>query len=219
MSWKNNLESCQNRIKRAAVGSSSDELDSEEEDRLKDLNERDEFAERLKKRDEGKVRKLLESSSSRKAIEEAAKRLKLDMKTVTEFYHSFVCNLAESIWKNGRKISLTAREREEREYKKQLLQIAKEHERARELERIQRYHIPQNLKKGEKEEYVEVDELEKQPNSETEEMGSRTVGISAVSIGSKDAKIKEEYDLLLEDQIELYKRLRWMVLEMILKKV
>lgn len=45
---------------------------------------------------------------------------------------------------------LTAREREEREYKKQLLQIAKEHEKARELERIQRYHIPQNLKKGEK---------------------------------------------------------------------
>lgn len=45
---------------------------------------------------------------------------------------------------------MTAKEREERDYKKQLLQIAKEHEKARELERIQRYHIPQNLKKGEK---------------------------------------------------------------------
>lgn len=61
-----------------AVNSSSEELDSEEEDRLKDIKERDEFAERLKKRDEGKVRKVLESSASRKAIEEAAKRLKLE---------------------------------------------------------------------------------------------------------------------------------------------
>lgn len=46
--------------------------------------------------------------------------------------------------------SLTKREREERQYKKQLLNIAKEHEKARELERIQRYHMPQDLKKGEK---------------------------------------------------------------------
>lgn len=61
-----------------AVNSSSEELDSEEEDRLKDLKERDEFAKRLKKRDESKVRKVLESSASRKAIEEAAKRLKLE---------------------------------------------------------------------------------------------------------------------------------------------
>lgn len=47
-------------------------------------------------------------------------------------------------------LSLTKREREERQYKKQLLNIAKEHEKARELERIQRYHMPQDLKKGEK---------------------------------------------------------------------
>lgn len=46
--------------------------------------------------------------------------------------------------------SLTEKERKEREYKKQLLTIAKEHEKARELERIQRYHMPRDLKKGEK---------------------------------------------------------------------
>uniref|UniRef100_W8BKG6 RNA helicase n=1 Tax=Ceratitis capitata TaxID=7213 RepID=W8BKG6_CERCA len=212
--------------KRAAASSSSDELDSEEEDRLKDLKERDEFAERLKKRDEGKVRKLLESSSSRKAIEEAAKRLKLEhedrdrilpqlrvqsrRKYLEKRKEDKVAELEADILDDeylfDEKI-LTAREREEREYKKQLLQIAKEHERARELERIQRYHIPQNLKKGEKEEYVEVDELEKQPNSEQKKWEAEQLASAQFQFGSKDAKIKEEYDLLLEDQIEFIQAL------------
>lgn len=45
---------------------------------------------------------------------------------------------------------MTKREKEERQYKKQLLNIAKEHEKARELERVQRYRMPQDLKKGER---------------------------------------------------------------------
>lgn len=45
---------------------------------------------------------------------------------------------------------LTEREKRDREHKKQLLQIAKEHERARELEKVQRYRMPQDIKKGEK---------------------------------------------------------------------
>lgn len=46
--------------------------------------------------------------------------------------------------------SLTERERKEREHKKTILQLAKEHEKARELENVQRYHMPQDLGKGEK---------------------------------------------------------------------
>lgn len=45
---------------------------------------------------------------------------------------------------------LTEREKREREHKKTLLQLAKEHEKARELENVQRYHMPQDLGKGEK---------------------------------------------------------------------
>lgn len=45
---------------------------------------------------------------------------------------------------------LTEREKQDREHKKQLLQIAREHEKARELERVQRYRMPQDRKKGEK---------------------------------------------------------------------
>lgn len=65
--------------RKRAQSSSDESLDSEEEARLRDLRERDEFADRLRKRDEDKTRKVLESSSSRKAYEEAAKRLKLEI--------------------------------------------------------------------------------------------------------------------------------------------
>lgn len=46
--------------------------------------------------------------------------------------------------------SLTEREKREREHKKTILQLAKEHEKARELENVQRYHMPRDLGKGEK---------------------------------------------------------------------
>lgn len=67
------------RRKSSDDSSSQSEFDSEEEVRLKDIKERDEFSERLKKRDEDRTRKVLESVGSRKAIEEAAKRLKLQL--------------------------------------------------------------------------------------------------------------------------------------------
>lgn len=66
------------RNRKRVASSSSEDIDSSEEDRLQDLKERDEFADRLKKKDEDKTRKVLESAGSRKAIEEAAKRLKLE---------------------------------------------------------------------------------------------------------------------------------------------
>lgn len=57
--------------------SNSESIDSAEEARLKDLKERDEFASRLKKRDEERTRNIVHASEKR-AYEEAAKRLKLE---------------------------------------------------------------------------------------------------------------------------------------------
>lgn len=76
---------------------SEESVDSAEEERKRDLKERDEFADRLKKKDEGKTRKVVEvrrkwqisvfialtfccltQASDRKGYEEAAKRLKLE---------------------------------------------------------------------------------------------------------------------------------------------
>lgn len=100
--------------------------------------------------------------------------------------------------------SLTDRERKEREHKKQLLQIAQEHEKARELERVQRYRMPQDMKKGEKEDYYEVDERENKPNSEQMKWEREQLASAVFKFGAKDAarKQQEEYELLLDDQIE-----------------
>lgn len=128
--------------------------------------------------------------------------------------------------------SLTKREKEDREHKRQLLQIAREHEKARELERVQRYRMPQDMKKGEKgtmtfiqtfsaiskwksiqifiipfpEDYYEVDERENLPNSEQKKWESEQFASAVYKFGSKDATEKqrqqEEYELLLDDQIE-----------------
>lgn len=63
--------------KRYETSSESDNVDSAEEARRNDLKERDEFADRLKKRDETKTRNIIQASE-RRAYEEAAKRLKLE---------------------------------------------------------------------------------------------------------------------------------------------
>lgn len=57
--------------------SSSESIDSEEEARRKDIKERDEFANRLRKKDEERVRNIVHSSD-KKAYQEAAKRLKME---------------------------------------------------------------------------------------------------------------------------------------------
>ncbi|XP_065355621.1 pre-mRNA-splicing factor ATP-dependent RNA helicase DHX16 [Calliphora vicina] len=212
--------------KRDAQSSSSEEVDSEEESRRRDLKERDEFSERLKKKDEGRTRKVLEASSSRKAIEEAAKRLKLEhedrdkilpqlriqsrRKYLEKRKDDKVAELEADILDDEylfEEAVLTKKEREEREYKKQLLTIAKEHEKARELERIQRYHMPRDLKKGEKEEYVEVDENERLPNSEQKKWEAEQLASARFQFGAKDAKAEEEYELLLDDQIDFIQAL------------
>ncbi|XP_075150239.1 DEAH-box helicase 16 lethal (2) 37Cb [Haematobia irritans] len=212
--------------KREAHSSSSEELDSEEESRLRDIKERDEFAERLKKRDEDRTRKVLEASSSRKAIEEAAKRLKLEhedrdkilpqlriqsrRKYLEKRKEDKVAELEADILDDEYLFDesvLTQKEKQEREYKKQLLTIAKEHEKARELERIQRYHMPRDLKKGEKEEYVEVDENEKAPHSEQKKWEAEQLASARFQFGAKDARAQEEYELLLDDQIDFIQAL------------
>lgn len=56
------------------------------------------------------------------------------------------------------------------------------------------------------EEYYEVDEREKQPNSEQKKWEAEQLASALFKFGAKDAK-NEEYELLLEDQIEFIQAL------------
>lgn len=56
---------------------SSESTDSTEEERKKDIKERDEFSKRLKEKDDTKTRKIVDAQN-KKSFDEAAKRLKLE---------------------------------------------------------------------------------------------------------------------------------------------
>jgi pre-mRNA-splicing factor ATP-dependent RNA helicase DHX16 len=201
--------------------SSSDSIDSEEEQRRRDLKERDEFSKRLKDRDEAKTRKIVEASSSKKAFEEAAKRLKLETEDREKLVPKLRIESRRKYLEEREKIKvdeleadirddeylfegtqLTEREKKERDYKKRILDIAKQHKNARDIERVQRYHMPKDMKKGEKGDYVEVDEREKMPNFEQKKWEAEQLQSALYKFGSKDARQDKEYELLLEDEIE-----------------
>ncbi|KAJ8956852.1 hypothetical protein NQ318_014267 [Aromia moschata] len=194
--------------------------------RRKDLKERDEFANRLKKRDEERTRNIVQASD-RRAYEEAAKRLKMENadrekiipKLRVESRRKYLekrkddklaeleADIADDEYLFEDEI-LTERERKSRQHKKELLRLAQEHEKARELERIQRYHMPRDLGKDSTADYVEVDELEKAPQSEQKKWEKDQMASAVFKFGAKDATKKDEYELLLEDQIQFIQALR-----------
>lgn len=67
--------------------------------------------------------------------------------------------------------------------------------------------MPRDLGKGEKADYVEVDELEKVPHSEQKKWEQEQMASAQFSFGTKGLKT-DEYELLLEDQIEFIQALQ-----------
>ncbi|KAF4521841.1 hypothetical protein B566_EDAN003715 [Ephemera danica] len=219
---------------RRADSSSEEEYERVEKERLRDLQERDEFSERLKKKDQEKTRNIVNRADQR-AYEEAAKRLKLEAmdreqmipvlrkesrrQYLAKRKDDKVQELEADIMDDEYLFEdhlLTEREKREREHKKKLLQLAKEHDRARELENVQRYHMPQDSKKGAEEKYVEIDEREKVPHSEQRKWEEEQMSSAQFRFGAKDAakaakkdtKEEEEYAMILEDEIEFIQALQ-----------
>ncbi|KAJ8960366.1 hypothetical protein NQ314_006085 [Rhamnusium bicolor] len=211
--------------KRYESETDSDSVDSAEEARRKDLKERDEFANRLKKRDEERTRNIVQTSD-RRAYEEAAKRLKMENadrekivpmlrlqsrrkyleKRKDDKLAELEADIADDEYLFEEEI-LTERERKERQHKKELLKLAQEHEKARELERVQRYHMPRDLGKDATSNYVEIDELEKAPQSEQKKWEKDQMASAVFKFGAKDAVKKDDYELLL-DQIQFIQALQ-----------
>lgn len=212
--------------RKRSPSSNSESADSAEEERKRDIKERDEFSKRLKNKDDSKTRKVVEAQNSKKAFEEAAKRLKVEHDDREKLVPKLrvqsrrdylakrkedkVAELEADILDDEylfEESKLTRKEKEEREHRKRLLDIAKQHEQARDLERVQRYHMPKDMKKGEKGDYVEVDEREKLPNSEQKKWEAEQLQSALYKFGSRDNKA-DEYELLLEDEIEFVQVLK-----------
>ncbi|XP_022327385.2 pre-mRNA-splicing factor ATP-dependent RNA helicase DHX16-like [Crassostrea virginica] len=198
--------------------------DSEEEiekERLKDLDERDQFAERLKVKDKEKQRSVI-SKSEKKAYEEARKRLEMEAqdrkKIVPELrkksrrdylkkrnvdkLEDLEAELMDEEYLFG-EMELTQREKREREYKKTVLKLAKDHHKAREVEKVNRYYMPKDdVKPSDK---YEEDLTEKGPNHEQKRWEEEHVGAAIMKFGARDAKARnkqKEYDFIMDEEIE-----------------
>ncbi|CAN7992938.1 unnamed protein product [Ixodes hexagonus] len=203
-----------------------------EDERLKDLKERDEFAARLRDKDKDKTRNIVERSD-KKAFEEAAKRLKLEAEDRKKILPKLRVESRRKYLEKRKEdklielegdiqdeqflfsdVKLSERERKELEYKQKVLTLAKEHEKARELQNVQRYRMPEEKKgKDDIEEYVEVDAKEQVPQAEQRKWEEERLGIAQLRFGARDAHEKykqkeKKYELILEDAIEFVQALR-----------
>ncbi|XP_070177312.1 pre-mRNA-splicing factor ATP-dependent RNA helicase DHX16-like isoform X2 [Littorina saxatilis] len=210
--------------------SSEDELDKEEEERQKDLKERDEFAERLKDKDKDKTRNTADKTSKSKAYEEAKRRLEMEAedrkKAVPDIRKR---SRRDYLAKRGQDklddldaevqdeeflfggSSLTEKERRNMDYKRNVLKLAKEHKKAKEIERVDRYFLPEDDVKPQ-EKYVE-DAKEIGPNFEQRRWEDEHFHAGTLRFGARDAREKSKkaaktYDVIMDDEIEFVQAIK-----------
>ena len=202
--------------------SKKSESDDTEDERKKDLKERDEFAERLKKRDEKKTRKLkgekekAEEDEQKKlenmTVEEHEKLMKdLRKKARREYVKKRrvekLEELKEDIEDDERLFEsreLTERERLERAYKKKIYTFASDYENLNRVQKENRYMMP-------KDDLQIIDNFEEETGvnepgsmSEQKRWEEHKIGDAVMHFGAKDAKTKNkskenEYELLVEE--------------------
>lgn len=96
-------------------------------------------------------------------------------------------------------------------YKKNILRLAKEHDSAGDIVKIQRYAMPQERHGKEDFQYEEVDDRERVPNSEQRKWEDEQMGFAQYRFGAKDARAKKkdkDYEILLDEQIEFIQALK-----------
>lgn len=82
-----------------------------------------------------------------------------------------------------------------------MLNLAKEHEKARELENIKRYYMPQDIKDDHMQYEVDTD---KAPQTEQQKWEEEQMSSAVFKFGAKNQE-REQYELLIDNQIEFHK--------------
>ncbi|XP_069739318.1 pre-mRNA-splicing factor ATP-dependent RNA helicase DHX16-like, partial [Phaenicophaeus curvirostris] len=202
------------------------EWEASERERLRDLEERDAFAERLRQRDRDRTRHLGPRPDA-KAYEEAQKRLKIaeeDQKSMVpelrkksrreylakrerEKLEELEAEIADEELLFGEE-TLTGAERRELRYKRRVRDLAREYKRAGEKEKLEksnRYHIPEETrgkKIPEREEATGGEEERLAPRDEQRRWEEERIGAASLRFGARDAARRQpskEYDYVLEE--------------------
>ena len=202
---------------------------TEEQQRVMDLAERDEYAKRLRRRDEDRTKNVAEKGDQ-KAFEEAARRLQIEKEDRTKALPKLRVESRRKylVKRKDDKIkeleadikddeylfeeeNLTEKEQKERDYRRSVLQLAKDYEKVRDAENVQRYVMPEEGASVD-DSYVEVDEREKKRGYEQRKWEEDQMRGTALSFGARDKarrhqEHEKEYNLVLEDEIEFIKSL------------
>ncbi|VDN02584.1 unnamed protein product [Thelazia callipaeda] len=215
VSFNKNKKNKKINIKHSLIESANDVIDRINEEEKQDLRERDELAARMRKRDQEKTR-CIGMKSEKKAEEEAAKRLKLE----TIDRNKIVPHLREEsrkLYLAKRKDDkldelekiveddehffanehLTKREKSDMKYRKDILEYARQHERAADFLKIKRYHVPDSKTKSIPMDYVEdLDEISKGDGKRWED---DRLSAAIAKYGAKDKK-RDEFEMVLDDE-------------------
>ncbi|XP_046842121.1 pre-mRNA-splicing factor ATP-dependent RNA helicase DHX16-like [Xenia sp. Carnegie-2017] len=202
---------------------SGDEWEKDEKERIKDIQERDEFSARMKEKDKEKQRNVMERSD-KKAFEEARKRLNLDeedrkkmlpklreksrrdyvKKRQVDQLEMLQDDIQDDEYLFGDS-NLSKSEKKELEYKKTVLNLAKDYKKAGDLEKVDRYSMPKEGAKPSKyDDEIIMEELG--PNYEQKQWEEEKIGQAKMKFGAKDAKSKNktrDYDLMVEEEEQI----------------
>jgi len=206
-----------------------DEFERMENERQEDLKERDAFHRRMVAKDKEKQRNIATKSDT-KAFEAAAKRLAQEKedreKMIPELRKQSrrqylvkrkedkIAELEADIIDDEylfNETNLTEREKEQKKYRKTILELAKQHDKASEVEKVQRYYMPDEKKKNQ-EIWLEADDKEKVPHYEQKKWEEEHLAQSQYRVGAKDAKERrakkeKQYDYILDEEIEFVQAL------------
>ncbi|VDM39479.1 unnamed protein product [Toxocara canis] len=201
-------------VKESAI----DELDRIKAEEEEDVRQRDELAARIRQRDKEKTRNVVEKSD-KKAEAEAAKRLNLENAN----REKIVPQLREESRKQylaKRKVDklaelekmvqddeeyfaneeLTAREKADMKYRKEVLEYARQHDQAADILKIKRYHVPDAKTKSIPTEYVEEDAEEAAKGDGRRWEDDRLMAAIA-KYGAKDAdKKRDAFEMLFDEE-------------------
>lgn len=199
---------------------------SSDEETRRDRRERDEFVQRLKEKEQNRTRNIV-TKNDKKSIEEASKRLRIESsgkrddlmsKLRVESRRKYLekrkddqMQLLEGELRDEKRLfrdtELTEKEKRDIEYKQNVLQLAKEHDKAAEIEQKRKYFIPSETAQPGND-YVEVDESEQRHNSEQHKWEEERLNLAKLSFGAKDkAKHQKDYKLLLDEEVDFIKAL------------
>uniref|UniRef100_A0A915JHK2 Helicase ATP-binding domain-containing protein n=1 Tax=Romanomermis culicivorax TaxID=13658 RepID=A0A915JHK2_ROMCU len=207
-----------------------DDIEKIENDRLSDLKERDALAERLKQKDKEKRRNVLEKTDKKvrflRGYQEAAKRLLLEeqdrRKIIPELRQhsrreylkkreSEKLEELETALDDDKRLfageKLTRREIADLEYRKKVLDLAKQYKKAGDIVKADRYFIPDD--KIKESPYSKKYQEEENVGGEQKKFEDEKLTQALLKFGAKDAdKKRKNFDFVLDDTINFVNALQ-----------